>query len=271
MPTNTELTNRIREMLERGTTAALITVVESNAAGTAVGAKMIVSADDTIVGTFGNEAIDNYLVREAVAFLKSRETTKVLMTSRATEVSTLPDAKFLFEKIEAEPRLIIAGAGHVGASLARFAALAGFRVTLIDDRAEFLERELFASPREQSIELVVADDWQRAVAEAVGNGRGVSVAIVTRGHKQDEECLRATLGSKPDYVGMIGSKRRTNIVLEKLREEGADENELNKVHAPIGLDIGAVSPEEVALAILAEIVANRRGGTGASLSNRRRA
>jgi xanthine dehydrogenase accessory factor len=106
--------------------------------------------------------------------------------------------------------------------------------------------------------------------DAVGNGRGVAVAIVTRGHKQDEECLRATLSAKPDYIGMIGSKRRTNIVLEKLREEGADETELKKVRAPIGLDIGAVSPEEVALAILAEIVAERRGGTGAPLSNWRR-
>ena len=106
--------------------------------------------------------------------------------------------------------------------------------------------------------------------DAIGNGRGVSVAIVTRGHKQDEECLRAAIESKPDYVGMIGSKRRTNIVLDKLREEGADENELKKVRAPIGLDIGAVSPEEVALSILAEIVAARRGGKGAPLSIWRR-
>ena len=121
-----------------------------------------------------------------------------------------------------------------------------------------------------TIDLVAADDWQRAVRDAIGNGRGVSVAIVTRGHKQDEECLRAAIESKPDYVGMIGSKRRTNIVLDKLREEGADENELRKVRAPIGLDIGAVSPEEVALAILAEIVAERRGGLGAPLSSWRR-
>jgi len=98
----------------------------------------------------------------------------------------------------------------------------------------------------------------------------VSVAIVTRGHKQDEECLSAVIAARPDYVGMIGSKRRTNIVLEKLREEGADENELRKVRAPIGLDIGAVSPEEVALSILAEIVAERRGGSGAPLSKWRR-
>ena len=96
------------------------------------------------------------------------------------------------------------------------------------------------------------------------------MAIVTRGHKQDEECLRAVMSSRADYVGLIGSKRRTNFVLEKLREEGVADEQLAQVRAPIGLDLGAVSPEEVALAILAEIVAQRRGGNGAPLSEWRR-
>src|SRR5207253_10193869 len=152
-------------------------------------------------------------------------------------------ALVLFERLEAEPRLIIAGAGHVGASLARLAALIGYRVTLIDDRAEFVARELFASPNEQSIELVAAKSWADALREAIASGRGVSVAIVTRGHKQDEDCLRAAIAANPPYIGMIGSKRRTNIVLDKLREEGAYEEQLKKVRAPIGLDIGAVTPE----------------------------
>src|SRR6185295_3141104 len=141
----------------------------------------------------------------------------------------------------------------------------------IDDRAEFVDRNLFATTGEETIELVSAEDWQAALRQAIGNGRGVSVAIVTRGHKQDEECLRAAVETDPDYVGMIGSKRRTNIVLDKLREEGANEAQLRKVRAPIGLDIGAVSPEEVALAILSEIVAERRGGNCDSMSSWRRA
>jgi xanthine dehydrogenase accessory factor len=141
---------------------------------------------------------------------------------------------------------------------------------LVDDRAEFVAREMFASPLESPIELITAVSWADAIHDAVGSGRGVSMAIVTRGHKQDEECLRAALAARPDYIGMIGSKRRTNIVLDKLREEGFDAEQLEKVRAPIGLDIGAVSPEEVALAILAEIVAERRGGKGGSLSVWRR-
>src|SRR5205807_2581345 len=163
----------------------------------------------------------------AGAFLSSPEETR---TSRVVELAPqlrdLADSIILFEHIEAEPRLVIAGAGHVGASLARLAALVGYRVTLIDDRTEFVARELFSSPAEQSIELVAAPSWIDSMRDAIGSGRGVSVAIVTRGHKQDEDCLRAAATSNPDYIGMIGSKHRTNIVLDKLREEGIADEQL---------------------------------------------
>jgi xanthine dehydrogenase accessory factor len=96
------------------------------------------------------------------------------------------------------------------------------------------------------------------------------VAIVTRGHNEDEECLQAVLSVQTEYVGLIGSKRRTNIVLERLRVAGVDEKRLLQVRAPVGLDLGAVTPEEVALAILAEVVTERRGGKGGSLSAWRR-
>ena len=158
--------------------------------------------------------------------------------------------------------------GHVGAALATFASLAGYRVTLIDDRADLVTRERFPN---ELVELVAAESWTKAASEVIGNGCGVSVAIVTRGHAEDEECLRGVMNSTPDYVGLIGSKRRTNIVLDRLRATGIAAERLNKVRAPIGLDIGAVTPEEVALAILAEIIAERRGGTGGSLSQWRRA
>ena len=171
----------------------------------------------------------------------------------------------MFERIEAEPRLVICGAGHVGAHLARLARLVGYRTTLIDDRADFVTRERFP---DEGIELIAARTWTEALQKEVG--RNVYVAVVTRGHNEDEECLRAVLAARPRYVGMIGSRRRTNIVLERLREQGISPELLREVRAPIGLDIGAVSPEEVALAILAEIVAERRGGTGAPLSAWRR-
>jgi xanthine dehydrogenase accessory factor len=264
------LSSAVRQILGNGSRAVIVTVIETVPNGPAIGAKLLVQESGETMGSLGSVEVDETVARHAPEFLRSRDEVRAVRIYEFAPGAPFTDTKILFERIEGEPRLVIAGAGHVGASLARFAALTGFRVTLIDDRSEFLRRELFASPSEQAIALVSANDWQRGMRDAVGSGRGVSVAIVTRGHKQDEECLRAALTAKPDYIGMIGSKRRTNIVLEKLREEGADENELKKVRAPIGLDIGAISPEEVALAILAEIVAERRGGSGMPLSNWRR-
>lgn len=253
------------------TLATLMSVSESSPSEKQVGAKLLAKESGEEIGSLGDSELDDAVARQASRFLKTRDEAKTLKVEEfAPQLQRFRGASVLFERIEAEPRLVIAGAGHVGASLARLAGLVGYKVTLVDDRAEFVARELFASSNEQSIELVVAEDWGGALRAAIGKGRSVSVAIVTRGHKQDEDCLRAAIATSPDYVGMIGSKRRTNIVLDKLREEGADENELNKVRAPIGLDIGAVSPEEVALAILAEIVGERRGGSGSPLSSWRR-
>lgn len=264
----------IRKLLRDGLSAALITVVRTEAAAALaplVGSKLIVTVSGDKIGSFGDQALDNLIALQSTTFLRTREDTKLIRLGEIGPHSgQFGDLLVLFERIETEPRLVIAGAGHVGASLARLAALVRYRVTLIDDRPEFVERALFASMPDQNIELVAAANWSDSLSEAVGNGRRVAVAIVTRGHKQDEECLRAAVAAQPDYIGMIGSKRRTNIVLAKLGEEGVDKNGLQRVRAPIGLDLGATSPEEVALAILAEIVAEHRGGSGAPLSTWRR-
>ena len=281
------ISEAISDVLHDGSNAVLVTLLElSHISGTGispvkhaqdahatlhVGAKLLVRESGAVVGSLGDFDLDEAVTRQARAFRPSREEAKSFRIEEfAPQLERFHGASVLFERVETEPQLIVCGAGHVGASLARLAALVGYQVTLIDDRAEFVNRELFASQNEQSIELVLASSWSDAVRDKIGNHHGVSLAIVTRGHKQDEDCLRAAISSNPDYVGMIGSKRRTNFVLEKLREEGADEERLRKVRAPIGLDIAAVSPEEVALAILAEIVAERRGGSGGSLSDWRR-
>jgi xanthine dehydrogenase accessory factor len=268
------VTQAISRMLDEGAAGVLVTLMslpETEPAELRIGARLLAIESGAPVGSLGAAELDEDVARHAQHFLASREDARSIKVEEfAQHLHQFHGVQLLFERIEAEPCLVIAGAGHVGASLARLASLVGYRVTLIDDRAEFLSRELFASPSEEGINLVVAENWSSAVREAVATGRGVSVAIVTRGHKQDEDCLRAAISAHPSYVGMIGSKRRTNIVLDRLREEGASQDELKKVRAPIGLDIGAVSPEEVALAILAEIVAERRGGSGASLSNWRR-
>ncbi len=260
----------VARILKDGSIALLATLIEAGTDhATIVGTKLLVHVSESATtGSLGTEALDNAVVNYAATFLESKAETRVFQVKDfAPALTEWGEAQILFERIQLEPRLVICGAGHVGASLARLASLLGYRATLIDDRAEFVRREYFP---ERGIELVAASSWSEAVQATVGNGHGVCVAIVTRGHSEDEQCLRAVMTVDADYVGLIGSKRRTNIVLQRLRESGAKEEKLAKVHAPVGLDIGAVTPEEVALAIMAEIVAARRGGRGGSLSAWRR-
>lgn len=263
-PSSLTVTKKIAELLERGDVAVVVTVTQ----GPNTGAKLLLDDADNALGSLGNSELDSLALREAAQFFNAREETRlVAVKDFATDFPSGSEIFLLFERLQPSPRLVVCGAGHVGASLAKLGAFLGYQTTLIDDRAEFLARDRFAN---ETIELVVASDWTSAVGETIGNGRNVSVAVVTRGHNEDEQCMRAVVQAKPDYVGLIGSKRRTTIVIDRLREAGADEEELRKIRAPIGLDIGAVSPEEVALAIMAEIVAERRGGAGGSLSAWRR-
>ncbi|HEX8336769.1 MAG TPA: XdhC/CoxI family protein [Pyrinomonadaceae bacterium] len=260
-----ELTRALARVLEAGGVAVLATLVEAERG---VGAKVLFEADGARAGTTGDARMDDALGAHARAFLTSRAEARTLPAEEfAPGLEAWRGARVLFERVEPEPHVVVCGAGHVGAALARLAHAVGYRVTLVDDRADFLTRSRFP---EEGIELVAARGWAEALKEVVGTGRGVYAAVVTRGHNEDEECMRAVLSARPDYVGMIGSRRRTNIVLGRLREAGVSEEVLKEVRAPVGLDIGAVSPEEVALAILAEVVAHRRGGTGAPLSAWRR-
>src|SRR5689334_20432710 len=254
----------IEQILERGEIASVVTMVRGPGA---IGAKLLVYENGEIAGTLGDATLNSLVVDKAQSFLASHEETRMFTVSDfAPDFPTARETSLLFERLQPAPRLVVCGAGHVGASLARLAAFTGYHTTLIDDRAEFLKRERFP---EEEIELLVADDWSSAVRKAVGNGRGVSVAVVTRGHNEDEQCMHIAVETNPDYLGLIGSKRRTSIVIDRLRDAGVSDEQLAKIHAPIGLDIGAVSPEEVALAILAEIVADRRGGTGLSLRHKK--
>jgi xanthine dehydrogenase accessory factor len=271
------ISETLSRILQEGSIAVLATLIDApKNPGANVGTKLLVldsaspgsAFPSQTSGSLGNEVLDQAVVAHTNTFLESKAETRLLQVKEfAPELGEWSEAQVLFERIQPEPRLVICGAGHVGAALARIASLMGYRTTLIDDRPEFVTREHFP---EERIELVAAENWSEAVQAAVGNGHGVCVAIVTRGHSEDEQCLRAVVSVDADYVGLIGSKRRTNIVLQRLRDSGAEEERLEKVRAPVGLDIGAVTPEEVALAIMAEIVAVRRGGEGESLSAWRR-
>ena len=157
--------------------------------------------------------------------------------------------------------LVVVGAGHIAQPLAHLGALLGFQVTVIDDRPEFATRERFPSA-----EKVIRADFSDPFRETPLHTRS-HVLLVTRGHKYDYACLIRALQMDPPpaYIGMIGSRRRVRATYVQLLEEGIAHALLDHIHAPVGLDVGAETPEEIAVAVAAELIMVRRGGTGASL------
>src|SRR5215470_16440128 len=148
----------IEQILERGEIASVVTVVRGPGA---IGAKLLVQENDATAGTLGDPVLDSLVVEKAQSFLASREETRLFSVSDfAPDFSNAGETSLLFERLQPAPRLVVCGAGHVGASLARLAAFTGYHTTLLDDRAEFLKRERFP---EEDIELLVAHDWSSAV------------------------------------------------------------------------------------------------------------
>ena len=158
------------------------------------------------------------------------------------------ELRFL-EPVEPLPRLIVAGAGHIGRAVARLGSLLDFSVTVIDDRAEFANRANV--PEADEIVVGAIGDAVRAIEDSADN----YFVIVTRGHQKDAEALRAALGRPAAYVGMIGSRSKVNIMRSEFVENGwATDQEWERIHAPIGLDIGSRTVEEIAVSIAAELV-----------------
>lgn len=175
----------------------------------------------------------------------SRSVTNVVSINTESGVVS----EVISEVVRPKRRLVVFGAGHVGQSVGLMGSLLGFNVVVVDDRPEFASRNRFPDAR---IKLIV-DDYSSVVAR-LNISRGTAVVIVTRGHQFDEVCLRGTVRSEVDYLGMIGSKRRVLSIISKLEREGYSKADFEKLHAPIGLRIGAGTPQEIAVAILAEII-----------------
>jgi xanthine dehydrogenase accessory factor len=165
------------------------------------------------------------------------------------------------EPLRPESRLLVAGSGYVAQALARLAAPLGWRVTLLDDRTEFMQGAGANVP--EAVETDVGDLVELLVRRHPNPG--TAVVVVTRGHRSDGDALRAALGTNAGYVGMIGSTSKVRKIFRTLLREGASPDTLRQVHAPIGLDLGAETPDEIALSIAAELQMWRRGGTGAPL------
>ena len=258
---NKEVFAALAEALEQGEETALVTIVAANGSTPQrVGAKMLVYADGRTVGTIGGGCYENDAfgrAREAIASRRPVTVKYELNDDFAQETGLVCGGQMevFIEPVEAAPEVFIFGAGHVGYCAAKLAHDVGFRVHVVDDREKFASTERFGP----GIDVVV-DDIPAWLATKRLPATAYAV-IVTRGHRHDLDALRALTASPVRYLGLIGSKAKVKRIFEALLAEGLPAERLANVHAPIGLDIGAITPQEIGVSIVAELIAVKHGKT----------
>ena len=220
-------------------------------------AKMLVRDDGSIVGTIGGGCVEAEVwqaAREVMESEKPRTLTFNLNQDPKYDTGLVCGGTLdiFIEPVLPPASLYIFGAGHVSVNLYKVARDAGFDVTVVDDREAYANRERFPEAKE-----VIAEDFEQAIAHLTPN-ESAYIVIVTRGHRDDMRVLRWAVQTQARYIGMIGSKRKTIAIFRELTKEGIPAHLFERVHAPVGLDIGAVTPEEIAVAITAELIAIRR-------------
>jgi xanthine dehydrogenase accessory factor len=256
---NQEVFAALSDALQQGEEVALVTIVASTGSTPQrVGAKMLVFADGRTVGTIGGGCYENdafWKAREAIANRKPLNMKFELNDDFAQETGLVCGGQMevFIEPVEPSPAVYVFGAGHVGYFVAKMAHDVGFRVHVIDDREKFANAERFGDGIDVIVEQIPT--W-------IDNHRLPPTAyavIVTRGHTHDLDALRALTAHPLRYLGLIGSKAKVKRIYDALLEEGVQPDTLREVHAPVGLDIGAITPQEIAVSIVAELIAVRHG------------
>ena len=258
-PVDLPLARKLADSAEHNRPAALLTVIDSGARSEApAGAKTVVDPNGPKVGAqlIGIEgaALRQITNRAADAVAGLLEVDGDGGLKPVTHIEANGSPRLFVDPITGTQRLIIVGAGHIAQPLCELGAMLGFRVTVIDDRPSFANRERFPHA-----DVIIAKPFTAAI-ESLRLDRHCYLVSVTRGHAFDEEVVRAALGQPGCFIGMIGSRRRSRAMLARLAEDGIDPALIDEIHAPLGLDIGAETPEEIAISIMAEIIRERRTG-----------
>jgi xanthine dehydrogenase accessory factor len=244
-----------------GESAAAVTVVDAPNAGL-LGRRMLqvqgVEGTDRL-GTLGLSSLDAEALRLMDEVIKDPRAHDGLRSFETVDGTF----ELYLEVRRPIQELVVVGAGHVAQPMAHMGALLGYRVTVLDDRPDFATRERFPEA-----DRLVQADFSDPFAEVVLHERS-HLLLVTRGHKYDYECLIRALRADPApaYIGMIGSRRRVRATYVQLIAEGIDRTLIDRIHAPVGLDIGAETPEEIAVSVAAELVMLNRGGSGVPLKD----
>jgi xanthine dehydrogenase accessory factor len=253
-----DLYEEIVSLRRAGRRAALATIV--NVRGSIPSfktAKMLVRDDGSILGTIGGGCVEGEVwqaAREVMESEKPRTLTFDLNQDPKYDTGLVCGGtlEIFVEPVLPPVELYIFGAGHVATSLYKVARIAGFDITVVDDREVYASRQRFPEAQE-----VIAEDFDK-VTSRLQPSESSYIVIVTRGHRDDMRVLRWAVQTPARYVGMIGSKRKTITIFKELQKEGLAPELFERVHAPVGLDIGAITPEEIAVAITAELIAKRR-------------
>jgi xanthine dehydrogenase accessory factor len=252
-----DLFEEIVRMRRAGQRGALATIVHTNGSIPSYeSSRMLVRDDGSIAGTVGGGCVEAEVwaaAKEVIREEMPRKMTFSLNNEAAYDAGLICGGtlEIFVEPILPQPRLYLFGGGHVSTALARVAHLAGFSISVIDDRASFANAERFPMAEQ------VLTSYDEAFAKLKPNASAYLV-IVTRGHKDDMRVLEWAVGTDARYVGMIGSKRKVISVYKALEKQGIPMEKFARVHAPVGLEIGALTPEEIAVSVTAELIAVRR-------------
>ena len=258
MPRPMDVYEELVELRRSGQKCAVATIVEvAGSIPSFQSAKMLIRQDGTMVGTIGGgctEAEVWQAARDVIDTEKPRMLQFNLGQEAAYDNGLICGGQLnvYVEPVLPVPKALIFGAGHISKSLSKVATLAGFATTVIDNRDSYANRERFPEASE-----VIADEYEDVFPRLSANDATYAI-IVTRGHKDDMRVLRWAAEQPLRYIGMIGSKRKTLEVAKHLIAEGVALDKLSRIHAPMGLDIGAVTPEEIAVAVVAEMIRRRR-------------
>lgn len=252
------LSEELIQINEQGAAAVLATVVEVEGKfGVEAGAKCLVRDGGARAHTIGDSKIVQAIVAESEKHLRAEKSQLVELQMAGVEGKL----EVFFEVMPEPPRLIVVGAGHIAVPLVQMAKVLDFHVTVTDDRIAFANRERFPDA-----DQVLVGDMAQMLKDMTITA-ACYIVLITRGHAYDEPCLRVIMHSKAKYIGMIGSKRRIKACFQRFRDEDkVGEEAIERIYAPIGLDIGTETPAEIALSILGEVIKVRRGGKAASLS-----
>ena len=251
---------------ESGTPAALVTVIATEGSTPQkAGAKMLVYPDGRIVGTIGGGCVEaemTWRARQSIEARRPQLASYDLTPDQAGEDGLVCGGRMqvFIEPIEGTPTLCLFGAGHVAQPLARMAKAAGFRVQVADDRIKFANRERFPD-----VDLLVVEEFASAASQMT-LGPNTYAVVVTRGHKGDTEALRAVVGKGLRFVGLLGSRPKLVHLVSALEESGVPAEDLAEIHCPLGIEIGAVSPEEIAVSVLAQMIAVRHAVPSAAIA-----